>query len=97
MIERVRTPVTFDLADTRGTLRPGDHAAAGTAKLVRPGKDVTVLAVGGGVQRTVTLARELADQQIELEVLQPDAPRPSKVREVLRRLGVPLKGSDAEE
>jgi hypothetical protein len=29
--------------------------------------------------------------QIELEVLEPDTPRPSKVREVLQRLGVPLK------
>jgi hypothetical protein len=35
--------------------------------------------------------REDAKGQIELEVLEPDTPRPSKVREVLQRLGVPLK------
>jgi Domain of Unknown Function (DUF748) len=46
---------------------------------------------------TKLVQREDAGSQIELEVLQPDAPRPSKVREVLKRLGVPLKGSDVEE
>jgi hypothetical protein len=51
----------------------------------------------GRLTETNLVERENAQSQIELEVLQPDAPRPSKVREVLRRLGVPLKGSDAEE
>ena len=41
--------------------------------------------------------REDAGSQINLEVLEPDAPRPSKVREVLRRVGVPLKGTADEE
>jgi hypothetical protein len=35
--------------------------------------------------------RDDAAGQIELEVLEPDILRPSKVREVLQRLGVPLK------
>jgi len=41
--------------------------------------------------------REDGGGQINLEVLEPDAPRPSKVREVLRRVGVPLKGTADEE
>jgi hypothetical protein len=35
--------------------------------------------------------------QIEFDVRQPETSKPSKVREVLKRLGVPLKGSDADE
>jgi hypothetical protein len=34
--------------------------------------------------------------RVELEVLDPETPRPSKVRELLRRFGVPLKGPDGE-
>lgn len=42
-------------------------------------------------------AHEGADSQIELEIVEPAAPRESKVREILRRLGVPAKGPDADE
>jgi hypothetical protein len=39
-----------------------------------------------------TLAqREDGESQVELEILEPEAPRPSRLREALRRLGVPLK------
>jgi hypothetical protein len=31
---------------------------------------------------------------VELEVLEPESPRPSKVRDTLRRFGVPLKDTD---
>jgi hypothetical protein len=41
--------------------------------------------------------REDGGSQIEIEVREPDAPRGSKFRETLRRLGVPLKGADATE
>jgi hypothetical protein len=34
--------------------------------------------------------------QVDADVLEPETPRPSKVREVLRRLGVPLKEGGAE-
>jgi hypothetical protein len=37
--------------------------------------------------------RATAESRIELEVLEPEGERPSKVRQVLRRLGVPLKES----
>jgi hypothetical protein len=46
---------------------------------------------------TKVAEREDGDSRIELEVLDPETPRPSKVREVLRRFGVPLKGSDVKE
>ena len=39
--------------------------------------------------------REDGGSQVEIEVREPDAPRASKFRESLRRLGVPLKGADA--
>jgi hypothetical protein len=45
---------------------------------------------------TKLVEREGPESQVALEVLQSDVPRPSKVRDVLRRLGVPLKGA-AEE
>ena len=35
--------------------------------------------------------RTTAETQIELEILEPEGDRPSKVRQVLHRLGVPLK------
>jgi uncharacterized protein DUF748 len=34
---------------------------------------------------------------VELEVLEPEEPRPSKLREALRKLGVPLKSPESEE
>ena len=45
-----------------------------------------------------TLAqRQDGGSQVELEILEPEEPRPSKLRETLRKLGAPLKRSDAEE
>jgi hypothetical protein len=41
--------------------------------------------------------REDGESQVEIEVREPDAPRASKFRETLRRLGVPLRGGDATE
>jgi uncharacterized protein involved in outer membrane biogenesis len=40
--------------------------------------------------------RDGADGQVEANVLEPETPQPSKVREVLKKLGVPLKDSGAE-
>jgi Domain of Unknown Function (DUF748) len=45
---------------------------------------------------TQTVQREESGSRIELEVLDPETPRPSKMRELLRRLGVSLKGSDSK-
>jgi hypothetical protein len=39
--------------------------------------------------------RDDGGSQVEIEVREPDAAQPSKFREALRRLGVPLKGTDA--
>ncbi len=45
-----------------------------------------------------TLAqRQDGGSEVELEILEPEEPRPSKLRETLRKLGAPLKRSDAEE
>jgi hypothetical protein len=43
-----------------------------------------------------TVQRDESGSRIELEVLDPEASRPSKVRELFRGLGVPLKGSDTK-
>jgi hypothetical protein len=40
---------------------------------------------------TAAAERTTTETQIELEVLQSEDERPSKVRQVLHRLGVPLK------
>jgi len=41
--------------------------------------------------------REGRESLVEANVLEPEGPRPSKVRDALRRLGVPLKGSDTQK
>jgi hypothetical protein len=43
-----------------------------------------------------TVQRDESGSRIELEVLDPEASRPSKVRELFGGLGVPLKGSDTK-
>jgi hypothetical protein len=45
---------------------------------------------------TETVQRNESGSRIELEVLNPETPRPSKVRDLFRRLGVPLKSSDTK-
>lgn len=45
-----------------------------------------------------TLAqRENGGSQVELEILEPEEPRPSKLREALRKLGLPLERPESEE
>jgi len=38
--------------------------------------------------------REGSESEVAMDVLDPDTPRPSKMREVLRRIGMPLKDAD---
>jgi len=52
---------------------------------------------GTRLVETKAVQREESGSRIELEVLDPETPRPSKLREILRRLGVSLKGSDIKE
>jgi hypothetical protein len=40
--------------------------------------------------------RDDGDSQVELEILEPETPRPSRLRETLRRLGVPLRAPESE-
>jgi len=46
------------------------------------------------LRETAVDERQSAEAHVELEVLEPEGPRPSKVREVLRRFGLPLKDVD---
>jgi hypothetical protein len=40
--------------------------------------------------------RDAREGQVEASVLEPETARPSKVRDVLRRLGMPIKDSGAD-
>jgi len=51
----------------------------------------------GRLAEAPLMQRDDGGGQIEIEVREPDAPRPSQFRDTLRRLGVPLKGTDATE
>jgi uncharacterized protein involved in outer membrane biogenesis len=51
----------------------------------------------GRLVETKPVQRDDADGQVALEVLEPEGPRPSKFREALRRLGVPLPGANGTE
>ncbi len=83
LLERLPLP-TADLPDL-GAQRL--ETVRATAK--RAGIDSARLAEARLVQR------EDGGSQVEIDVREPDASRPSKFRETLRRLGVPLKGADA--
>jgi hypothetical protein len=56
--------------------------------LVQSGVDAARLA------ETKVSERQGGETHVELEILEPEGPRPSKVRDALRRLGVPLRGTD---
>jgi hypothetical protein len=45
---------------------------------------------------TKPVQREGLDSRLEANVVEPETQRPSKVREALKRLGMPLKGAGAE-
>jgi D-alanyl-D-alanine carboxypeptidase len=83
LLERLPLP-TGDLPEL-GAQRL--EAVRATAK--RAGIDSARLADGQLTQR------DDGGSQVEVEVREPDAPRPSKFRETLRRLGVPLERTDA--
>jgi hypothetical protein len=46
------------------------------------------------LRETAVSERAGADTQIDLEVLEPEGPRPSKMRDLLRKFGLPLKDGD---
>lgn len=48
---------------------------------------------GDRVAQRELVQREGRDTQVDVDVVDPETPRPSKVREVLRRLGMPVKES----
>jgi hypothetical protein len=48
----------------------------------------------GRLTETKVAERPGGETHVELEILEPEGERPSKVRDMLRRLGVPLKGAD---
>ncbi|HZA41113.1 MAG TPA: DUF748 domain-containing protein [Actinomycetota bacterium] len=82
--------------EPRPTSEAVAELAARRVEAVRaPGKQAGIDAAR--LVETKVVAREDGGSRIDLEVLDPETPQLSKVREILRRLGVPLKGSDARE
>jgi hypothetical protein len=70
-----------------------DELAAQRLEVLR----TTIRHAGIDVRRLVEASparREEVPGGIELEILEPEAARPSKLRDALRKLGVPLKGED---
>jgi pyruvate/2-oxoglutarate/acetoin dehydrogenase E1 component len=63
---------TMLLTSAKGEVPEGDHATPfGKARVVRPGTDVTVLAVGGMVAHAEASAATLAEEGIEAEIIDP--------------------------
>jgi hypothetical protein len=86
LVERVPTPTAEQLTEL-ATQRVQTVRAAVTRAGVDAGR------VTDGEPRP----RERAESQVEIEVREPDVAKPSKVRETLRKLGVPLPGGDADK
>jgi hypothetical protein len=86
LLEHAPRPTAEQLAELAAQRVQTVRAAA-----TRAGIDAARLSEGGPPPR------ESAESQLELEVREPDAARPSKIRETLRKLGVPLKGGDTEK
>jgi Domain of Unknown Function (DUF748) len=86
LVERVPTPTAEQLSEL-ATQRVQTVRAA----VARAGVDAARLTDGE------PRPREGAESQIEIEVREPDAVKPSKIRETLRKLGVPLPGADADK
>lgn len=59
------------LYERRGLFRPPGHAAAGKAKVMRAGRDATVIATSRMMFESLEATDELAGQGIELEVIDP--------------------------
>jgi acetoin:2,6-dichlorophenolindophenol oxidoreductase subunit beta len=63
---------TMLLTSAKGEVPDGDYATPlGKARVVRPGADVTLLAVGGMVAHAEAAAAVLADEGIEVEIIDP--------------------------
>ncbi len=92
------------LAKTEGVLPAAgfDHVVGiGTVRLARPGRDVTVVTWGYAATRVAVIAAELAEQGIEVEVLdprwldEPSFPR-AAVLESVGRTGAVVIAEDAQ-
>lgn len=65
---------------SHGPVPEGDHVVPlGTASLVRPGNDITVVALANMVEAALAAADELADQGISVEVIDPRSVSPLDV------------------
>jgi hypothetical protein len=72
-----------------------DQLAGGRQDVVRKTIERAGIA-GERLVDTKPVQREGLDSRLEANVVEPETQRPSKVREALKRLGMPLKGAGAE-
>lgn len=79
------------LWNTAGPVPDGEHLVPiGAGEIKRPGRDVTVVAIGGAVPRALAAAETLAADGIEVEILDPRTLSPldeGLLLESLRRTG----------
>ena len=85
---RCNDPVLFlehrELLTTRGPVPEGDYEIDfGRASVVRPGKDVTVVALALMVQKTLKVCDELAKEGISVELIDPRTVAPLDVDTIL--------------
>jgi len=80
------------------TVPPAEMTELATRRLEAVRGTLKRAGIGGDRLPEMKLVeREGRGGQVDANVLEAETPRPSKVREVLRRLGMPLKEKDAEQ
>jgi len=73
--------VTFDVSDD--VLSENFVVPIGKARIMRPGKDVTLVAYSRGVEKTLAAAKLLAEQGIDAEVINLRSIRPLDIDTIL--------------
>ena len=81
-------PVLFlehkSLLNTKGPVPDGEHLVPfGEARVARPGRDVTVVAIANMVPKALAAAEELAGQGVDVEVVDPRTLAPLDVDSIL--------------
>jgi hypothetical protein len=77
----------------QGPAAPADLADLGHRRVAAVQTALKRAGVAGDRLPERALAqRESRDGQVALDIVEPEAPRPSRVRDVLQRLGVPIRG-----
>ena len=75
----------------RGEVEVGTSIGFGEASIVRPGRDVTIVALGGMVHEAMTAAEMLAEEGVEAEVIDPRTLVPLDIDTIIESLSRTLR------